>query len=231
MKNRWISNKNSFASWEIAFKTPETGQEFDNILAFMMELLNLADGKQLFRIEKTALSENVTNPLDYVQMVKNAIEQDKILHFFDGIHQTAGVISYYDKNGELIRGEVANMGELIVSLHGEHVQGRLFAYPASPIHISGTRLDLTTSNNQSVYAWINLFSNIWFPQVRDHLADELEIGIVDNTELAQINSTRLNEFLTLARAITLDFDGVWHPIPGEKHIIYTSLVTETGIRL
>ena len=231
MKNRWISNKNSFASWEIAFKTPETDKEFDNIRAFMMELLSVANQKSAFRIQKTALSENVTNHLEYVEMVKNAIEQDKILHFFDGIHQTAGVISYYDKNGELISDEIDDMGKLVVSLHGEHVQGRLFAYPASPIQISGTRLDLSTSTNQSIYAWINLFSNIWFPQVRDHLANELEFGIVDNTELAQINSTRLNEFLTLARAITLDFGGEWHPIPGEKHIIYTSLVTEMGIRL
>jgi hypothetical protein len=235
MKNRWICSKDYFATWGMQFLPIEHGIPVDKLLEFIEEFLQIAEEAKIFHLSTMRLPSKATPIASYIELLRQQVETQSKFSFlsypFTPCLDGAGIISYYDKEGSIKSSEIQNVGELMKQIHFDDI----FTRNVPPVEICGLQ-NISCEDNKisrKVIANIYLNTNIWFPKVINYFSRQsrADIEIVDNSQLATQHTPRLNRFLEQARRLTLSYDGSWWLTPGEYPRLYSSILTETGIRL
>jgi hypothetical protein len=203
---------------------------------------------------------------DYGQYLEQILNETDQLLFFRQLSSSPGYLpeyriiaparlSYYDLDRELIDEEVEDVGELLRRVRPleydlpndwqEMTEEQLFyarksinSYKkeSSAIFFSGDLISKDRFPDNSTYLFINLYTDIWFPEVGGFLEDQDELYenrvFYDNRELALRHTPRLNRFLISVRDLTLEFGGTWSvDRDPESEERYDRMHDENGINL
>jgi hypothetical protein len=216
IKNRWIVSRDSsrkMACWHATVPDPATKQGRDD---FMKSIYNLAFEEELYRVVKKNERNDKLEPLVGLTCVDIHAEYqedgsvdyltDDGLNWFEECEEQSK-ISYYDLDGRIVT-------EWIGNLYDFHTKLRPDIYPDHDkigYYIHQTRLpigiDSGRNKNGDLLCVIILPSDIWFPRVVGW--GDVEEPSYDNSELAALNTPRLNRFLQQAKELTLSLGGTW----------------------
>ena len=130
----------------------------------------------------------------------------------EGVLRTPARLCYFESQG-LVSTDVDNVGALLARLRPEDIEtGDVFMAGVAPVTVlsravSADELKSPAKRLRAVQIRIALYTDIWFPRVLgmlDQLAMPAINGrskLVDDTELADCHTPRLNAFVRSARAL------------------------------
>jgi hypothetical protein len=145
------------------------------------------------------------------ELLIDEINEDGLSLFDDCEEQCR--LSYYDPDGQIVTEWIEWFSTLHVELRSEKYVNtnklNLLLSSSSPITIEYNH------NNKYQDFIISLHSDIWFPRVVGWL--DSEEPFYDNSELAELNTPRLNRFLQRTKELILSLGGEWELV-GEKPV-------------
>jgi hypothetical protein len=220
IRNRWIvsqDNDRKMVAWHGSIPYPSTNEELDN---FIRNIYSLAYEEGLYRVVKKNGDNSTTEllagltPLDAYE---NRQENGSVNYLTNGglnwfkECEEQGIISYYDLEGKVVTEWIGNLYDFYTTLRPDKYPDRdKLVYYATP-----TRLPLEIEcaysrawNQNPTYTYtLTLLSDIWFPLVVGW--EDVEEPSYDNSELAALNTPRLNRFLQRTKELTLSLGGTW----------------------
>jgi hypothetical protein len=250
MKNRWVSYKDPVGSWTITLPSIEGKQNFHKLLEYMTEFLALGEEEKVFTVKHSRMGSIGAPNLPYLEQVKWSADERGILPFFTYINgagerngytaATPGQLAYYNKDGAIVVEDVSNLGSLLKTLNDWKDENRwseeihFYANPFPPVSIFGYEVSNEPYNKPIVSIWLQ--TDIWFPKLVDFLKFPVlphgqSPNIVENKELANIHTPRLNRFLASIHKLSLKYGATWRLDKPEYLYLYQDLLLETGIKL
>ena len=256
MTNHWIARvKTDFAKWEAIFPPPRTIADYNLLLDFTKVLLKVGKQEAIYEIKEVRRPHNF-NPgsgIDYAQyMEQDWLENQRLLLFdlgigvsenYEGILRTPATLCYYERNGQLAKAKVENMGLLLESLRPDDADwGSIFMDGVAPVTIFSRSVYTSEIRNEvqkprAVKITIALNTDIWFPKVLGLLDNEPSPAPTlrkwyDNHTLATCHTNRLNRFLVSIQKLVTTLGGEWRldaPEGIAEH--YKFMVSNHGIIL
>jgi hypothetical protein len=218
MRNLWIQREVPFAAWVADLESRRTSP--DALLQLTVAVIRAGVEHQVFDVASAPL-------IDYERERDGALaarlealhrEQGVIdLFGFTGAAMAPGapgsstaeaLLSWYDRNDDLVEGRCADLGDLLASLEPvpESIpDGFMAHYP--PIRVTGQRLE---REGRPLLVRFAIHSDIWFPWVFGAAHPQADHErMFDNRELASRHTPRLNAFLRAVAAATHSAGGRW----------------------
>ncbi len=151
----------------------------------------------------------------------DSVNKNGLSWFYDCEQQCE--ISHYNLDGQIATEWVGNFFGFYVNLRPEKYikldRGNRMYTDSLPI-----KIEQSYDNGYELYR-IHLCSDIWFPRVVGWLDSEEQF--YDNSELATLNTPRLNRFLQSTKELILSLGGEWELV-GEKPVAVDKYDTETN---
>ncbi|MCU0499904.1 MAG: hypothetical protein MUF87_21345 [Anaerolineae bacterium] len=245
-KNEWIVNgRRTLAEWQVTLNPMEDLETTVNSYwAFWEYLLLQAKTERIFGIVADFYDAD-HQPLDYLSYCKMKYHTENKLNLFSIVLRSTHEFPFqqevccYNLDGEVERFTTRNLGGLLESLRPD-IQSKDTKLDFMPC-IIGLRIDqprplvgLSSIEKEPIRIGIELTSSIWFPKVLDKLNEKLvkEYSWMDNGELADCNTPRLNRFLLNVREKALEMKSGWElvePKPYFRTEKYKEMVSVDGI--
>jgi hypothetical protein len=234
-KNRWVvdndyTSDSKFPCWQGKILRSKNKEELEKNTR---RIYALAYDEELYRvIKKGKQCDNpeilfgVTN-FDFHPVKRKDGSTDFLnkdgLDWHDDCEQQCK-ISYYDLDGQVVTEWVGNFYNFHANLRPEkylELDRNDRNFYASPIPIY---IEEGYDSGYEIYKII-LCSDIWFPRVVGWLDSEEQF--YDNSELAALNTPRLNRFLKRTKELILSLGGEWElvggkPVAVDKYDVETS---------
>jgi hypothetical protein len=200
-------------------------------LAYLTGVLEAGERERVIHIKQTTepFPYHESMGISYAKHLDNVLKEHGILVFGEHLakadpYYTEGSIAtlissdlcYFDSDGNLVEGEVINIGDLLNQLRASEINDRDYPelYPNFPIKFRGFCI---YSGQTSIGLTFELNTDIWLPEVWGVLESSIryrrgENMLIDkrgNLELAKCHTPRLNRFLAEVKRLTLEYGGEW----------------------
>jgi hypothetical protein len=216
IKNRWIVNSNddnTMASWQGTLQLA-TNENSDD---FIGRIHKLASEEELYRIVKKNTEDNNIDPSLGLTLMDfhRSYQEDGFYDYLtsDGLSfykecEEQGKLSYYDLDGKIVMKWIGDFYHLYTRLRPDIYPdwNNLTSADSLKTRVP-MKINYECSRDGSLSFTITLPSDIWFPRVVGW--DDGEEPSYDNSELAALNTPRLNRFLQSARELILSSGGTW----------------------
>ena len=207
--NEWrSSSKTLFAQWSIFFPQFENEHHIEKVFQFAGTVLELGEKYQVYRLIETGDGFTSDSGQSYVEFMRNVYKKhDLIPFFFSGSNgnNSSSRIAYYE-NGKITEQDIKNTVKLLKDLQPlttDTGNSEDFASVA-PLVVTGGRYSIT-QGRYNPKLLLRLETNIWFPRIWGYLSN----AVVDNSELANIHTPRLNQFLHELHEISESLSLIW----------------------
>ena len=252
-QNHWVAMEYvHYATWSIVFEN--LGLSVSNLMNFVSKMTSASQRYQI--AEPKALTghffKKIPNYIErpeysYMDYIQEIVQQFGVFHFYKATSATfksnsvASKISYYDQEGNVQTQSTDNAGQILRQVYGETLteeQAKEYAADVPPVNMRCGFLDVEQDRikNDFFVLHISLHSDIWFPKIygfRDEEGSTYRIHRelpLDNSELANLHTSRLNQFLADVRQEALDIGAIWELDPDSAPVMEDQ-VTEMGIIL
>lgn len=209
------------ATWRADFLLQNVGAEA--MLEWVRRVIEAAERERVYVVERFGhLGYDRADEGSLYPAVRRQYEQTRRLDWFElegwrfDRDKLTGTVCAYGLDGAVDEYDTSDLANILArecpADEIEHLRHRL------PLEIHGSLLDYRV-----IPAWLeeipglrtscafSSYSDIWFPEVEGHLVREGArlLPPLDNRELARRHTPRLNRFLAVARAATLQAGGTW----------------------
>jgi hypothetical protein len=234
--NRWVASEEcdgfGFPRWDGILPGGWPKEKYD---AIYKQILDFARQEEIYRLvyhhpdrELQVLAETRGDfRFEFIELEdgKKYYMTEDGMHFTKLKEQTK--ISYYHQ-GEIVSNWVENIEYLAKTLlpenYGEPREDDRDSSNSIPVYF-----DLCPQDNGEMGFSIFLISDIWFPRVYGWWYEEEPI--YDNTELAALNTPRLNRVIQQTKKLILELGGNWSLVNTPYNMAVECEVTENGINL
>jgi hypothetical protein len=216
--NRWVVDREysiigKFPHWQGKILRDENEKELEKTTK---KIYALAYEEKLYRVIKKGKNGDDPEVLHGVtgfdfHAVKrtdgsyDSVDKNGLSWFYDCEQQCE--ISYYNLDGQITTEWVGNFFGFHVNLRPEKYIELDRGNPSRMCPDSlPIKIEQSYDNGYELYR-IHLCSDIWFPKVVGWLDSEEQF--YDNSELAALNSPRLNRFLQITKELILSLGGEW----------------------
>lgn len=224
-KNYWIANDEAFATWSIEFPAITTEREVLQLAEYQIEILEFAAELEIFTVYGTPSPDKYefTEKMTYPEFLRRQLRSTGTMPFFRFRPKVGDVdqryfdtrcrISYVDHSDNIVDRQVKNIGDLLRDLRSTDISRSAPSYASniSPVTIWGNEYNLLnqTGTNNDIWFYIDLRTDIWFPQVIGFMDYDTKEGKspYDNSHLALRHTPRLNTFLSKAHELTELYGG------------------------
>lgn len=221
MHNLWVSRKNAMATWRADFRLKKVGEEA--LLEWVRQVIEAGERELIYVVERFQhLGYDRSLERSVYPAVRRHYEQTRRLDCFglDGwrcdLDKLTATVCAYGADGSVAEHDTSDLAEILT---GECPADKIDDLRhRMPLEIHGTTLDfraiptwLKSMDGLHTSCAFSSYSDIWFPEVQGHLVREraYDLPALDNRELALRHTPRLNRFLAVARAATLQAGGQW----------------------
>ena len=249
MDNLWITYGEQLVEWT-ADLSP-AADEPARLLGWIRHVLAAGEQNQVYEVREAPLAGfrsdrdgALTGCLDRRYAADGVVD---LGHFASSgmrvvngaVLRAVGRLAYAGDRGDVVEGEVDDLGALLRSLRpGDVATAGGLMVDCPPIDLTGPLLDVARPERSIwrgrpgvVSVRFTIRTDIWFPWVIGFLAPPVDMTRRhDNRPLASRHTPRLNAFLASVRAATLDLGGRWELDP-EIRFGLPGMISEQGVHL
>lgn len=253
MINYWVArDEPPFAAWRAKMPAPTTPAIVAQIFEVAKHILQVGAEQAVYEVQQTATPPGFHQAQNgsYAQFLNEQKAAGQPLSLFhhasgvgsgaDGQLVTPARLCYFKVDGVVAEASVNDLGALLRELRPtDREWGSSYMARVAPVTITSLPLRVVskTVTAPPFVITIELFSDIWFPQVLALLEDSQPAPNLpriwySNAKLAALHTPRLNRFLEATQAQVALVGGSWEivaPVGTARH--YAPQVHQTGIRL
>lgn len=253
MINYWVARvEPPFAAWSAKMPAPTTSTIVAQIFELAVYILQAGAEQAVYEVQQTVIPPGFHQAQHgtYAQFLNKQKEAGQPLSLFhygsgvvagtDGQLMTPARLCYFKIDGVVAEAPINDLGALLQELRpADREWGDSYMARIAPVTVTSLPLRLVSKSvsAQPFVITIELFSDIWFPQVLALLEDKQPAAHLpriwySNATLAALHTPRLNRFLVAIQEQVTLLGGSWEivaPTGTARH--YAWQVQQAGIHL